>query len=444
MKKTFTDIKELKKGAVPIANVTGSKQIKFAGLKTSASTPTADELRLINQFTRKEYKAEDFYVGRLRLANNAIDRDNERFSEEVLQRFAATAIRKTMLFDHGRNVQSSGVGKFFDVTIEKLPLQQANAETGENFQLPPGVTEVRFLTCSFYIPVKFVDESVIIGIDAGIYDFASIGFRAESLIPVRNDKDDAILFWEYRGSGPRTEMTEGSLVYLGAQHGMSVKTLETHSSHSSHESQESNESPQGEIQNPPDGKGTSKTGGSAMEFTKLLAMLMRLFPGKTFTTEDAVESEVRAAIEASNRKAAEDATGPLNAKIAELEPFKAKVAEFDPVKTEAEGLKTKVAELTPLAADGKAYRDGLVTDYVASKAKLQEISEKPEAQEPVSKMAQGFPIEFLKSEVEHLRKRVAEKFPAGSETADQGDPEGKKKPAEKKKLGDALKPKAKK
>ncbi len=207
-----------------IQNIIGSKQIKFAGLKSSPSRPTPEHLALINQFTRKDYKAEDFYVGQIRMANNAIDRDNERFSEEVLTRFAATALRKTMMFDHGRNVQMSGVGKFFDCTIEKLPLQQANAETGESFQLPAGKSEVWFLTCSFYIPVKFVPESVIVGIDTGIYDFASIGFRAENLVPMRNEKDDSILFWEYRGSGPRTEMTEGSLVYLGAQHGMSVKT----------------------------------------------------------------------------------------------------------------------------------------------------------------------------------------------------------------------------
>ena len=180
---------------------------------------------MINQFTRRPFTADEIYVGQLRLANNAIDRDNERFSEEVLTRFAATALRKTMLFDHSRETKDSAVGKFFDVEIEKLPLQQANAETGENFQLPAGVTEVWFHSPWFYIPVKGVDEQIIVKIDAGIYDFASIGFRCESMVPVM-DKDGKIQFWEYRGTGPQTEMTEGSLVYLGAQHGMSVKTAE--------------------------------------------------------------------------------------------------------------------------------------------------------------------------------------------------------------------------
>ena len=214
----------MRKDAKPIINVDGVKEFNFAGLKTSPSSPTVEQLKMIHQFTRKDYKAEDFYVGQLRLANNAIDRDNERFSEEVLTRFEATAIRKTMLFDHGRDSQNKAAGKFFDVMIEKLPLQQANAETGENFQLPAGIPEVWFLTCSFFIPVKFVDEKVIVGIDTGIYDFSSIGFRCESLVPI-NDLDGKVLFWEYRGAGPRTEMTEGSLVYLGAQHGMGVKVF---------------------------------------------------------------------------------------------------------------------------------------------------------------------------------------------------------------------------
>jgi hypothetical protein len=432
MKLTFTNIKDikgdLKKAGKEILLVEDAKQAKFAGFKTSPTEPTDAQLALINQYTRKEYKAEDFYIGQIRLANNAIDRDNERFSEEALTRFAATALRKTMLFDHSRDSQDSAVGKFFDVTIEKLPLQQANAETGENFRLPAGMTEVWFLTVSFFIPVKGVDEKVIVKIDTGIFDFASIGFRCESMVPVM-DKEGKVLFWEYRGTGPRTEMTEGSLVYLGAQHGMSVKSA-------------NNDSPQGDAANPPDGKGTSKTGGRTMDFTKFLAMLMRLFPGKTFTTEDAVESEMRGAIEAVSRKAAEDAVGPLNTKIAELEPFKAKVAELEPFKAKVAGLETEIAVLTPLAADGKTYRDGLVADYVKAKALLKEVSDKPEDQEKVKKIAQGFEVDFLKTEVALLSKRVAETHPGGSELGGTGDPEGKKKAGEKKE--NPLKPKPRK
>lgn len=204
-------------------NVKGNKQLKFIGLKGASSKPDDTQLAKINQFTRRPFTADELYIGQLRLANNCIDRDNERFSEEVLQRFAATAIRKTMLFDHNRRLQESAIGKFFDVAVEKMALQQAAAETGEEMMLPDGVTEVWFLSPWFYIPIKGIAEEILVKIDAGIYDFASIGFRAESLVPIM-DKEGDIRFWEYRGSGKRTEMREGSLVYLGAQYGMVVKS----------------------------------------------------------------------------------------------------------------------------------------------------------------------------------------------------------------------------
>jgi hypothetical protein len=429
MKPVFTNIKDikqdLKKAGKELLLVEDAKQAKFAGFKTTPSKPSPEQLVLINQYTRKEYTADDFYIGQIRLANNAIDRDNERFSEEVLIRFAATALRKTMMFDHSRDSQESAVGKFFDVTIEKLPLQQANAETGETFQLPAGMNEVWFLTVSFFIPVKGVDEKVIVKIDTGIFDWASIGFRCESMAPIM-DKEGAVQFWEYRGKGPRTEMTEGSLVYLGAQHGMSVKGLDSENPQSAIRNHKSDVAPH------PDGKGKSLTGGSTMELTKLLAMLMRLFPGKTFTTEDAVESEVRLAIEATSKKAAEDAVGPLSVKIAELEPLKAKVAELEPNTAKVKELTDKVAELTPLAAHGKAFHDGLIVAYVKAKALLKEVSEKPEDQEKMKKTAAAFDIDFLKTEVVHLEKRVAAALPAGSELGGTGDPEGKKKEGEKK------------
>lgn len=179
-----------------------------------------------------------------------------------------------------------------------------------------------------------------------------------------------------------------------------------------------------------------------MELTKLLAMLMRLFPGKTFTTEDAVESEVRAAIEAGNRKAADDAVGPLKMKIAELEPFQAKAAELKPLADKVPALEAKVAELTPLANEGKAFREGLVAEYVKAKALLGHVTDKAEDQEKLKKTAASFDVDFLKSEVGHLQALVAEKNLDKSQLGGAGDPEAKKKAGEKK--PNPLKPQVKK
>jgi hypothetical protein len=368
-------------------NIKGAKTLKFAGLKTTPSRPTDEQLARINQFTRRPFTADEIYVGQLRLANNAIDRDNERFSEEVLARFAATAIRKTMLFDHSRDSQDSAVGKFFDVTIEKTALQQANADTGEDLTLPANVTEVQFLCPWFYIPVNGVDDQVIVKIDAGIYDFASIGFRCESCVPVLDPKDGKILFWEYRGTGKNTEMTEGSLVYLGAQHGMAVKSTD--------------KTIPGEGKEAGNVPANSHEGGQLMK--DLLAKLRALY-GKTFS-EDGLFEELKAFVDEKLVAAVEAAVAPLKTKIAELEPLTA-----------------RVAELTPLAADGKAYRDGLVQTFVTLKAKLAECAETTEAQDALKKVVALYPVDFLKAEVGHLQARVDEKFPDGSQLGKKDDP----------------------
>ena len=76
----------------------------------------------------------------------------------------------------------------------------------------------------------------------------------------------------------------------------------------------------------------------------------------------------------------------------------------------------RITELTPVAEDGKKWREDLLKRFTAAKAKLKEVDETPEAQEGLKKVAQTYPIDFLVSEVKHLDARVAEKFPAEPQT----------------------------
>lgn len=126
---------------------------------------------------------------------------------------------------------------------------------------------------------------------------------------------------------------------------------------------------------------------------KFLKILQRIFPGKVFTTEDNIADELKAALDAH-------AQGVADVKVAEA----------------VKPLNEKITELTPLAADGKAYRYGLATQYVTLKAKMGEVAETPEAQEKVKTVAGSYPIDFLKSEVDVLQKRVEEKFPTEPQT----------------------------
>lgn len=196
-----------------------SKGTAQAGQRRLISSPDASQLAIINQFANREHTADELLVGQMRLANNCIDRDNERFSEEMLQNFAATIVRKTLLLDHDSNVNRSAIGKFFAVDLEKMPVQQAMVETSETFQLAPGMNEVWFLSPWFYIPKKGISEKDLARLESGVFDFVSIGFSAERLIPI-TDGQGATLFHEYQGKG---YAREGSIVYLGAQYGASIK-----------------------------------------------------------------------------------------------------------------------------------------------------------------------------------------------------------------------------
>jgi hypothetical protein len=61
---------------------------------------TAEELELINRFSRRELRAEEVYVFPLILCDNETDRDCERFSVSALETLAGLFIGKTGIFDH--------------------------------------------------------------------------------------------------------------------------------------------------------------------------------------------------------------------------------------------------------------------------------------------------------------------------------------------------------
>jgi hypothetical protein len=350
--------------------VEGSKALRFTGFKRSPTTASDEQLAAINKFTRRPFKAEELYIGQMRLANNAIDRDNERFSEQILQDFARTIVRKTQLMDHDKwESRKSAIGKFFDCEIETMPVEQAQAETGEEFRLPEGVSQVMFISPWFYIPIEGTPKEDIVKIDAGIFEYTSIGFRAASLSPVTDTQTGQTLYYEYRGKG---EATEGSLVYLGSQYGARVKSPGTEGAGDTSHNFDSHENLEG-------GKHTMN------EFLKRLLRTL----GKSFS-EGMTEDQAVAAVKSL-----------VDEKDTEIKRLAGEVSARD----------EKISGLTPLAADGKAFREELVTQYVSQKAKLGDVAETPEAQTAVKTVASSYPIQFLKDEVKCLDKRVAEKFP---------------------------------
>ena len=61
---------------------------------------TAEDLALINLLSRKELKKEDVYVFSLRLCDNEVDRDQERFAPRTLEELSRLFVGKSGIFDH--------------------------------------------------------------------------------------------------------------------------------------------------------------------------------------------------------------------------------------------------------------------------------------------------------------------------------------------------------
>ena len=59
-----------------------------------------DELRLINKHSRKELTEDEVYTFSVVLCDNEIDRDNEHFSDEALEKLAELYVGVTGIYDH--------------------------------------------------------------------------------------------------------------------------------------------------------------------------------------------------------------------------------------------------------------------------------------------------------------------------------------------------------
>lgn len=345
---------------------------------------TDEQLAKINTFALEEQTKETVYVRKFIACHNMIDRDNERFSEPLLDDYAKTFPGKSFLVGH--DVRSLAKGLVFEAYIEEMAAAEFKKLTNEKTRLPEGVDKVTVLFAWVYFMKIPDNETILANLDGGVYRHVSIGFSATDIVPVKEDTNGPVLYWEFIRPGESREL---SLVYLGAQNGAtSQKSLyvngkEVGADDALIEHRSSSH------------KSTEKTGGDKdmKEFLKKLGKKC----GKSFSEDDAVDE------------------------IMEL--IGGKDTEIQDLTTERDTLKTEVKDLKPLAADGKAYRESLVDRYVAAKAKLGECDETEDAQKGVKDVVTTYPIKHLETEVDLIEKRVAEKFPAEPQT-EAGDPDG--------------------
>lgn len=90
-----------------------SKSQVFRAKKADA----AADIALINQYSQKELKPEDVYCFSVRLCDNDVDRDNERFTDATLEALAPLYTGKTGIFDHQWSAENQ-IARLYRVETE--------------------------------------------------------------------------------------------------------------------------------------------------------------------------------------------------------------------------------------------------------------------------------------------------------------------------------------
>ena len=75
-------------------------EIRKGAVSAGVETVSAEDLALINRLSRGKLTAEQVYTFALRLCDNEVDRDFERFEEETLAKLGEMFVGKTGIFDH--------------------------------------------------------------------------------------------------------------------------------------------------------------------------------------------------------------------------------------------------------------------------------------------------------------------------------------------------------
>lgn len=130
----------------------------------------AGELELINQFSRKQLTAQEVYTFAVRLCDNEVDRDGERFESGTLEELAKLFVGKTGIFDH----QWTAAG------------QTARLYRTEVVEEPGMITAVgdvsRYVKGYAYVLRTAGNEELIAQLEGGILREVSVGCAVEKAV----------------------------------------------------------------------------------------------------------------------------------------------------------------------------------------------------------------------------------------------------------------------
>ena len=129
-----------------------------------------ETLKKINQFTRKDLTESEVYTFSVKLCDNDIDRDNERFSDNALEQLAEKFIGKTGIFDHNPS-SANQTSRIYDTEVISEP--EKLTKDGRHY---------KYLRADAYMLRTDENKNLIAEIDGGIKKEVSISCSASKRI----------------------------------------------------------------------------------------------------------------------------------------------------------------------------------------------------------------------------------------------------------------------
>ena len=127
---------------------------------------TEEQLEQINRFARRELKAEEVYSFSVRLCDNEVDRDGERFPRGTLEELAELFVGKSGLFDHSWSAR----GQAARIYAAQVVQEERLTRTGEPYCWLKG--------CAYMVRTAD-NEGLIREIEGGIKKEVSVGCAVE-------------------------------------------------------------------------------------------------------------------------------------------------------------------------------------------------------------------------------------------------------------------------
>ena len=133
------------------------------GVASDAGSATAEELELINTYTRRTLTADEVYVFTVVLCDNDVDRDGERFTVESLFALEKLFVGKTGIFDHDPSAKKQ-TARIISCRVENVASR--TTATGDEYFC---------LKARAYLPRTEGNSELIAALDSGIVKEVSVG-----------------------------------------------------------------------------------------------------------------------------------------------------------------------------------------------------------------------------------------------------------------------------